>query len=321
MTGMTGGQEAEMGNATEMGNAGKIGGIGEMGEMEKTAPATEKRSNILRWALIVLYGLAVVIFVGYANVAPTMILIVGFVFMLLHAPRRYGWKSTVVFMALAFAISTILEDISIHTGFPFGKYHYNSVIGNIDRVPFAVGIIYISVSYLSWSLGSLILNRADRHLNKKLNIVALPAASAFIMCQFDLVIDPITSTYRNAWVWENGGGFFGVPLVNFLGWYLTCYIFMQLFALYLAKRQNSQPNVPEIQSRQYWLQPIALYVLICVGYVAQYASNYANTAQIVDMAGNVWVVGNRFETAVTVMIFTMAYSAMLALANPFRPSA
>jgi putative membrane protein len=220
-------------------------------------------------------------------------------------------------MALAFAVSTIMEDISIHTGFPFGKYHYNSVIGNIDQVPFAVGIIYISVSYLSWSLGSLVLNRADRHLDKKLNVVALPAVSTFIMCQFDLVIDPITSTYRNAWIWENGGGFFGVPLENFLGWYLTCYIFMQLFTLYLAKRQSAQPDNPEIQSRQYWLQPVMLYLLICVGYIAQYVHNYDDAAQVTDMAGSVWLVSNMFETAVTVMVFTMVYSATLALVNLF----
>jgi len=26
--------------------------------------------------------------------------------------------------------------------------------------------------------------------------------------------------------WEHGGRFFGVPLANFLSWYLTCYIFI-----------------------------------------------------------------------------------------------
>lgn len=284
--------------------------------MGKGESKNKKLSDTICWIIVVVYGLSVVLFVEDANIAPSMILIAGFIFMLFHAPRRYGWKSTLVFMALAFGVSTVLEDISIHTGFPFGKYHYNSVIANIDQVPFAVGIIYIAVSYLSWSLGTLIMNHADRHLDKKINIVALPAVSTFIMCQFDLVIDPIASTYRNAWVWEHGGGFFGVPLVNFLGWYLTCYIFMQLFVIHLSKQQNKLPSPPE--SKQYWMQPVILYILICVGYIAQYVYHYSDTAQIADMAGNTWGVNNMFETAVTVMIFTMLYSAVLALVNLFK---
>jgi putative membrane protein len=286
--------------------------------MEKNRIGVEKRSNIARWVLIVLYGLSVVLFVEYVNITPTMILIAGFVFMLFHAPKRYGWKNMFIFMILAFAVSTILEDISIHTGFPFGKYHYRSVIASIDQVPFAVGVIYIAVSYLSWSVGSIISNHADRHLDKKSNVIALPAVSALIMCQFDLVIDPLASTYQNAWIWENGGGFFGVPLENFLGWYLTCYIFMQTFTVYLAKRQSGLPDEPEIRSRQYQLQPVLLYSLICAGYIAQYVHHYADTAQITDAAGNTWAVGAMFESAVTVMIFTMLYSAVLAFIKLYQ---
>lgn len=286
--------------------------------MKKNVFKLKQRSNILRWVLVALYAITVVLLVSYANIAPTGILIFGFVFMLLHAPKRYSWKTIFVFMILAFVVSTILEDISIHTGFSFGKYHYKSLVFNIDQVPFPVGIIYISVSYLSWTLGSIILNHADRHLDKKLNIIALPVVSTFIMCQFDLVIDPLTSTYRNAWIWENGGGFFGVPLVNFLGWYLTCYIFMQLFTLYLAKQQSTQPNTPELRSKQYWLQPVILYMLIGFAYIVQYAYYHGNTSMITDLAGNSWAVNNMFESAVIVMVFTMLYSGILALINIYK---
>ncbi|MDR1000329.1 MAG: carotenoid biosynthesis protein [Clostridiales bacterium] len=286
--------------------------------MNKDELKIEKWSNVVRWLLIAIYGIAIVALADWHNVSSTMILIVGAIFMLFHAPKRYGWKSTLVFMALAFGVSTIFEDISIHTGFPFGNYHYSSVVANIDQVPFPVGIIYIAVSYLSWSLGTLILNHADRHLDKKINVFALPAVSTFIMCQFDLVIDPITATYTNAWIWEDGGGFNGVPLVNFLGWYLTCYIFMQIFTIYLAKRQSKLPNKPEIRSKQYWLQPVLLYIFICCGYIVQYIANVSDRTKIVDLAGNTWIVGNLFETSVTVMIFTMLFSAVLALVNLFK---
>jgi hypothetical protein len=52
------------------------------------------------------------------------------------------------------------------------------------------------------------------------------------MVSWDLTIDPMMSTINGSWVWHNGGSYFGVPVSNFLGWYLTVYVFFQCFALY-----------------------------------------------------------------------------------------
>ena len=41
------------------------------------------------------------------------------------------------------------------------------------------------------------------------------------------------ATIRHLWIWEQGGGYFGVPLTNYLGWFFTVYVFFQLFALSL----------------------------------------------------------------------------------------
>lgn len=43
----------------------------------------------------------------------------------------------------------------------------------------------------------------------------------------------------------NGGGYFGVPLINFLGWTFTVYLFMQVFALYLRNRGPMPTNDPD----------------------------------------------------------------------------
>jgi uncharacterized membrane protein len=41
------------------------------------------------------------------------------------------------------------------------------------------------------------------------------------MVSWDLTIDPMMSTINGNWVWHDGGSYFGVPVSNFLGWYLT----------------------------------------------------------------------------------------------------
>lgn len=262
-----------------------------------------------------------VAFSGNPSLETQIIDLCGCVFLFLHGPRKYGWKSTFAFVAIAFVVSTILEDLSINTGFPFGHYHYTiEGFPRIDKVPIVVGPFYIALGYMAWSIGAIILEHVENYLNTKFNIVILPLVSAFIMCQFDLVQDPVTSTYQGIWIWENGRGVFGVPLVNFLGWYLTCYIFMQIFALYLSRHQKSVKNTEETRERSFWLQPIILYASIAFSYVCYYIHHYTDNTIIKDLAGNSWNVSAMHETAVTIMLFTMLYSIVLALGHLFKPN-
>ena len=62
---------------------------------------------------------------------------------------------------------------------------------------------------------------------------AVPFIASFMMVAWDLGMDPTSSTIRHSWIWEQGGGYFGVPLTNYLGWFFTVYVFFQLFALSL----------------------------------------------------------------------------------------
>jgi putative membrane protein len=44
------------------------------------------------------------------------------------------------------------------------------------------------------------------------------------MVAWDLSMDPVWSTVMHSWIWLQGGAYFGVPVSNFLGWYLTVYV-------------------------------------------------------------------------------------------------
>ena len=43
---------------------------------------------------------------------------------------------------------------------------------------------------------------------------ALPTVAAFVMTQWDLVMEPPEATIGKAWIWHDGGGYFGVPMSN-----------------------------------------------------------------------------------------------------------
>lgn len=121
--------------------------------------------------------------------------------------------------------------------------------------------MHLGTAYLVWTIVRVILGATHSNLPGHLTF-SVPLLATFMMVAWDLSFDPIFSTINYAWVWRDGGGYFGVPFSNFLGWLLTT--FLQLFALYL-KRQQRLPSTGEQLSRIQSLQAILFYALSAAG--------------------------------------------------------
>jgi uncharacterized membrane protein len=93
-------------------------------------------------------------------------------------------------------------------------------------LPILLALAYVGMGYLSWVLGLVILECQDKPLSGR-KIVLLPLAASFIMTAWDLSMDPAWADIDHAWVWRDGGLYYGVPIRNFFGWFLTVYIFYQ----------------------------------------------------------------------------------------------
>ena len=63
------------------------------------------------------------------------------------------------------------------------------------------------------------------------------------MVMWDFCMDPVTSTIDGDWIWVNGGYYFGVPIQNYFGWFLTVFLIYQSFVLYL--RWSGECGSPE----------------------------------------------------------------------------
>ena len=81
------------------------------------------------------------------------------------------------------------------------------------------------------------------------------------MVMWDLCIDPASSTISGAWIWRDGGGYFGVPLVNFLGWYLCVFTIYLVFALYL-RRTAEWTRAAHLGERATWALPAVMYAAV-----------------------------------------------------------
>ena len=217
------------------------------------------------------------------------------------------------FAGICLVVSNAFENVSILTGFPFGHYHYTDNLGpKLFLVPFLIGLAYLGMGYLSWTVARLILDgvrpAADR-------VFALPALASFVMVSWDMTLDPIASTIGQSWIWHDGGAYFGVPVSNFLGWYLTVFVFFELFALYQSRRpvgpQSSASKV--IVDPSFWWPALAAYAATALRPVVTLLFLPAGAATVRDQAGVIWNVEALYGICALAGIFTMGAFSLLAL--------
>lgn len=275
-------------------------------ETSRTLPLAWR--GTLRWAPLTLY---LVLVVGFAwNPTPFAqgLAAIAIAAALAHAIVTYGWKDALVFLALCLGISFTLENIGATTGFPFGSYHF--VVGaglpHIGVIPIIVGPLWFGMGYFSLMVAETLLG--DTGQRRWVRIIGLPIVAAFVMTQWDLVMDPPESTISKAWIWHHGGADFGVPLSNYLGWLLTSWLFYQAFILYLSRKPAAQRPAGR---RAHALVAILFYLSAGVTHVT--ALLVDGHGQISDAAGHLWLVHDLRETAVIVMLFTMGFTSLLAL--------
>jgi putative membrane protein len=265
------------------------------------------RTTTALWILAALIFACMVVGIVVPGLKMVVILaLVGFA--LVHGAQRYNWRAIAVFVVTGLVISNILENVSILTGFPFGHYHYTGS-GKIFLVPWFIGPAYLATGYLAWVVATVLL--ADVRRNSAwVTTIGTPVVAAFAMTAWDLALDPASSTIRQSWIWENGGGFFGVPLVNFLGWTFTVYLFMQALALYLRSRGPLTTASPR-QALSSDLQGVLLYAASTLSFFSTYFTGQRTT--VTDATGASWQTGDIYESSVLLAIYGMGFLALLAL--------
>lgn len=154
-------------------------------------------------------------------------------FSLFHSVYTLGLGNTTVFFSLSVLISWFYEQIGVATGLIYGVYHYSDMLGvKVGDVPLLIPLLWFMMIYPSYIIANLIdSGRPIVTACKFYSIMRLSLISALVMTAWDLIIDPLLSGPAiAAWVWEQGGMYFGVPLQNYAGWMLTT------FTIYLAYR-------------------------------------------------------------------------------------
>ncbi|HEU4326204.1 MAG TPA: carotenoid biosynthesis protein [Roseiflexaceae bacterium] len=155
-------------------------------------------------------------------------------FALCHGWYALGWRHTLIFFAISAVVSWIYEQIGVETGLIYGPYHYNDLLGaKLGHVPIIIPVAWFMMIYPSYTLANLIADGTPTGTRGGVGrVLWLATLSAMIMTAWDVVVDPTFSSVMQAWTWEQGGEYFGVPLQNYSGWLLTTFTVYLIYRFY-----------------------------------------------------------------------------------------
>ncbi len=205
---------------------------------------TLRRTTI---ALLVLYALLTIypiVSIALGKIPSIFITpistLAGFSFALLHAGQREGWWRALRLLALVFAVSLLFESVGVATGLIYGPYHYTHKLGPLflGLVPYLIPVAWFMMSYPSFVIADRLIPPGWKRWQR---ILSIAAVGGLAMTAWDLVMDPIMVAGGH-WVWDVNGAYHGIPLQNFLGWWVTVFTTFTLYQ-WVAGRSPAKPEV------------------------------------------------------------------------------
>ncbi len=159
--------------------------------------------------------------------------------------QAWGTAQVVKLISLIVPITWLLEFNGSQTGIPFGKYHYTDILQpQIGGVPLIIPVAWLMMLPVSWGVAAAILRGGEgkekgqqNHAKAISSHYALKFSllSGLAMTAWDLFLDPQMVGW-GYWVWDQPGSYFGIPLVNFVGWWV-CSALITRAMLYIIDPQ------------------------------------------------------------------------------------
>ena len=151
---------------------------------------------------------------GTSRSNPRSILLI--VLFLLSSYVLWGWRAATKYLAGTWLISYLAEYIGVETGYPFGHYAYTAAMAPfLGQVPFFIPFTWCALGYFCLQA-----------CRKKSTVVP-----ALLMVVLDVAFDPVFSLTLWHWRASPGPAYFGVPALNFVGWFVTSIVIFAAFNL------------------------------------------------------------------------------------------
>lgn len=148
---------------------------------------------------------------------------------ILSAIDAIGVKRALLSCLIVTLVALGIERIGSTTGFPFGSYSYSEVLQpQIIEVPLAVILAWFA---MTWVMCVIVNDIAISKLAKAVLV-------GLLLTSWDFYLDP-QMTASQYWIWSTTSpslpGIPGIPLTNYLGWFLTGTLMSYIVLTFLQK--------------------------------------------------------------------------------------
>ncbi|HSX30466.1 MAG TPA: carotenoid biosynthesis protein [Candidatus Saccharimonadales bacterium] len=203
----------------------------------------------------------------------------------IHAYWTLGAARGLMFIGLAGFVGFMAEAISLNHGTLFGgNYTYRAGAGMvIAKVPLSIIVYWAVFIYIGyWLVTSSLywLNKrkpAEGHSSLRL-LAPLVIADGLAVTAMDLLMDPV-STRAGSWSWQDGGPYFGVPIGNFVGWFIITIIVTGLFRTFEYYRPLAKPR----RNHSIYLLPVLGYLLVGLDFLLGAASYHLSALIVIGI--------------------------------------
>jgi len=148
------------------------------------------------------------------RVLSTVVVVGSFTTTTANAVRRWGSGRASTAAATTAIGTTVVERVGTETGLPFGRYAYTQALQpQVAHVP--------AIVPLAWfALGLPAREAAHAALGSRSTPATRIALGSAALTAWDLFLDP-QMVGEGYWRWAKRGLYRGIPLSNFLGWFVT----------------------------------------------------------------------------------------------------
>jgi len=219
---------------------------------------------------------------GWRFSGPTYV-VLGALAALMHAAGALGWRRAAGLLVVGSVLSLSSELLGTSTGLPFGDYQYTGLLGYriAGLVPFPIPLSWFLMIYGCLAICGRLLRVSDDSATRW----RWALLGGAILTAWDVAMDPAMSAATKHWIWNQDGFFYGMPLINWFGWYITGVVVARAMLAIVPPSAFASRVSPG------WL-PIALYAVNGVMPVAMTARAemwWAAGLGAVAMAVPVWL--------------------------------
>jgi len=135
--------------------------------------------------------------------------------------QSIGWWSLLP-ITLVPALGWTSETIGSRTGIPFGPYKYTEVLQpQIAHVPVLIPLAWLMMMPPAWAVGAALLPDS---------LIGGWVVAAAAFTAWDLYLDPQMVKW-DFWRWEKDGAYLGIPISNYIGWFIVSFLITAALSL------------------------------------------------------------------------------------------